>query len=480
LKPVTAVLPLLLWFAAAPALAQAPARAQDRPLPVPQTSNTSTPFLGGVPFGTATSETITISILDAMRRALEHNLGVLMAEEQVGRSEGTRRQTLADLLPDVSGRVSETRQRINLAAFGFGTFPSPFGAIPSIVGPFNVFDARVFVKQSLLDFGARDSARADAHTVAAARYMSQGARDFVIHVTGTLYLEALAANARATSALTQRQTAEALYNQAVDLKSNGLIAGLDVLRAQVELNAETQRATATANDAEKMRLQLARVIGLPLGQPFQLDANLPGLPSPTIAFEDALARGFQGRPDYLAALERVKAAEAARDAVKGDRLPALAVNADAGAIGLTPRDARGTYAIVGEMNVPLFDGGRIQGRLLEAEADLRNRRAEAEDLKAQIYYDIRMAFLDLDATTALRDVALNARDLAAQQLTQSRDRFGAGVASNIEVVQAQEAVAVAEEQYIAAEYGWALAKGALLRGIGTAEDLILQLLGGAR
>lgn len=447
---------------------------------MPQTSNTTTPFLGGVPSGPATTETITITLLDAMRRALEHNLGVLLAEEQVGRSEGTRRQTLADLLPDISGRVSETRQRINFAAFGFGSFESQFGAIPSIVGPFNVFDARVFVRQPLLDFGARDSARADAHSVAAARHMSQGARDFVINVTGVLYLQALAASARATAATVQRQSGEALYNQAVDLKSNGLIAGLDVLRAQVELNAQTQRALAATNDAEKARLQLARVIGLPLGQPFALDANLPALPAPTITLEEALERAFHGRPDYQAALERVKAAEAEKKAVEGDRLPSLNVNADFGAIGLTPRDARGTYAVVGAMSVPLFDGGRIQGRLLEAEATLRNRRAEAEDLKAQIYYDIRMAFLDLQATTAQREGALKARELAAQQLTQSRDRFAAGVTSNVEVVQAQEAVAVAEEQYIAAEYGYGLAKGALLRGVGTAEDVILQLLGGAR
>jgi outer membrane protein TolC len=299
-------------------------------------------------------------------------------------------------------------------------------------------------------------------------------------VTGVLYLQALAAGARATSATVQRQTGEALYNQAVDLKSNGLIAGLDVLRAQVELNAQTQRALAATNDAEKARLQLARVIGLPLGQPFALDANLPALPAPTITLAEALERAFGGRPDYLAALERVKAAEAEKKAVEGDRLPSLNVNADFGAIGLTPRDARGTFAIVGAMSMPLFDGGRIQGRLLEAEATLRNRRAEAEDLRAQIYYDIRMAFLDLQATTARREDALKGRELAVQQLTQSRDRFAAGVTSNVEVVQAQEAVAVAEEQYIAAEYGYGLAKGALLRGVGTAEDVILQLLGGAR
>src|SRR5205823_8876357 len=180
------------------------------------------------------------------------------------------------------------------------------------------------------------------------------------------------------------------------------------------------------------------------------------------------------------ALERVRAAESSRQAVIGEALPSLRVNADYGDIGLTPGDARGTFAVTGAVNVPIFQGGRTRGRLLEADADLRNRRAEAEDLKASIYYEVRGAYLDLEATAQQLSVAGKARDLAAQQLTQARDRFAAGVASNIEVVQAQEAVAVASEQYIAARYGYDLAKGAVVRGTGSTEDLLRQLLGGVR
>jgi len=143
-------------------------------------------------------------------------------------------------------------------------------------------------------------------------------------------------------------------------------------------------------------------------------------------------------------------------------------------------DARMTFSVVGAVNVPIFQGGRQQAERLEAEADLRNRRAEAEDLRASIYYEIRAAFLDLQASSQQLQVATKARDLAAQQLTQSRDRFAAGVASNIEVVQAQEAVALAAERYIAARYGYDLAKGALIRGTGTSQTVLRQLLGGRR
>ena len=194
--------------------------------------------------------------------------------------------------------------------------------------------------------------------------------------------------------------------------------------------------------------------------------------------EQAVERAYRTRPDYLAALERVRAAEDRRQAVVSDALPSVQVTADYGAIGLTPASARSTFTVTGAVNVPIFQGGRRQGRLLEADADLRARRAEAEDLHAEVYYDVRTAFLDLQALGEQLQVATRARELANQQLTQSRDRFAAGVASNIEVVQAQEAVALASEQYIGALYGFSVAKGVLAQSLGTAEESVQKYLGG--
>jgi outer membrane protein TolC len=440
----------------------------------------SATFLGGVPSGTVTSEPFMLTIVDAIRRALEHNLGVLTAEQAIGRAAGVRWRALSELLPNVGARITETRQTINLQAFGFGSFGSAFGDLPTIVGPFSVFDARVTVSQSLIDVGAHKAAQSELHNLDAARSTYHHARNFVVHVAGTLYIQALAALARADAAQVQQETARTLHRLAVDLKQGGLVAGIDVLRAEVELNTLTQRATAAANDLDKAKLQLARAIGLPLGQIFTLDPNIPELPDPDTTLDQSVERAYRNRPDYQAALARIKAAEAAREAVHGDRLPSVRVNADYGDIGLSPADSHGTYTISGVVNVPVFQGNRLHGRMLEAEADLRNRRSEADDLKASIYYEIRAAFLDLQATNEQLQVATKARDLTAQQLTQARDRFAAGVGSNIEVVQAQEAVALASEQYIAARYGFDLAKGALIRGTGSTEDILRQLLGGTR
>jgi len=310
--------------------------------------------------------------------------------------------------------------------------------------------------------------------------VSQSARDFVINVAGTLYVHALGSRARAESARAQQQTAQALYDQALNLKQNGLVAGIDVLRAEVQLSTEVQRATVNANEFEKAKLLLARAIGLPLGQDFALDDRLPQLPTSELTLDSAIEQAYRARPDYQAALERVRAAEATRRAAASSLLPSLRVNADYGDIGLSASDAQVTYAVSGVVSIPIFQGGRFRGKLLEADADLRQRRAEAEDLKASIYYEVRTAFLDLEATAQQLKTATRARDLAAQQLVQARDRFAAGVASNIEVVQAQEAVAIANEQFISAQYGYDLAKGGLLKGIGTGEAILRQLLEGVR
>jgi outer membrane protein TolC len=454
------------------------------PVQTPRSAPLSVPpgtFLGGVPSGEPTTGVEKLTVLSAISRALEHNLGVLSAEQNLGKAQGARWKTLSELLPNVNGRVGETRQTLNLAAFGFGGGAgSPFGDIPTIVGPFNVFDARIFLSQSVLDFGALNSARAEAHNVEAARLMFRSARDYVIHVAGNFFVQALAASARADAARAQEETARTLHQQAIDLKEGGIIAGIDVLRAEVQLSTQTQRATIAANEFEKAKLQLARVIGLPLGQRFELDPALPNLPVADLSIEAAVALAYQTRPDYKAAVERVSAAEATRRSIVGDALPSVKVNADYGEIGLSPADARATFAVTGAVNVPIFQGGRTRGRLLEADADIRSRRADAEDLKAAIYYEVRTAFLDLDATARQLALAGKTRDLANQQLTQARDRFAAGVASNVEVVQAQDAVATATEQFIGAQYGYDLAKGALVRGTGTSEELLRQLLGGPR
>ena len=455
---------LLSWPAAA--------AAQSRLTPPALPSNS--PLLGGVPTGTASAEPIPLSNADAIRRALEHNLGVLQAEEAVERATGARWLALSELLPNVNGSVSETRRKTNLEAFGFPLGPT----FPRVVGPFNVFDARVFLQQSVFDLQSINAARAESHQVSAARHSYRSARELVVLVAANLYLEGLAADARATTARAQLETAQALQAQAEDLRRSGIVAGIDVIRAEVRVSTERQRATAARASFEKIKLQLARVIGLPTGQAITLSDEIPPVPVPEMTLEQALDRAHRDRPDYLAAQDRLRAAEAAREAALAEHWPSVSVSADYGAIGLTAASALSTFAITGIVNVPVFDGGKTRAHVVQATADRNNRRAELDDMRAEIDYDVRAAFLDLQSTSEQLQAATRARELSALQLTQSRDRFAAGVANNIEVIQAQEAVALANEQYIDAMFGYNLSKAVLGRALGTVEEAIAKYLGG--
>jgi outer membrane protein TolC len=453
------------------AVSVSPLRAQERPAPP-----AGSPFWGGVPTGTASDQPIALSLYDALRRALRQNLGVLSAESAVDRASGTRWQALADLLPNVRGAASETERKTNLEAFGFPLQP-PF---PRVVGPFDVFDARLFIRQPILDLRAINTARAEGFRLSAARLSSRSARDLVVLVTANLYLETQAAAARVAAANAQLETSRALHNQALDMKTAGTVAGIDVLRAEVRASADQQRATAASNAFEKAKLQLARMIGLPLRQEFTLAQEVPEITLPALTLEQVVTQAYERRPEFLAAQQRVKAAEAELRAAQSGFLPSLDVTGDYGVIGLTVGQSLPTFSVTGQVNVPLFEGGRTHGRAAQARADLTQRRNELEDLRANIYYSARSAFLDMSAAEAQLQTARRTRELADLQLTQARDRFAAGVANNLEVVQAQEEVAAASERYISALYDLNISKALVLSAPGSLEEAIETYLGGSK
>jgi outer membrane protein TolC len=423
-------------------------------------------------------DTVTLTPVDVLERALRHNLGVLISEQSTERASGARAVALADLLPNVTASASVSRRKTNLEAFGFPLDATPtIATFPRIVGPFTVYDARVFLSQSIFDLSAYNGMKAEGYNLAAARHSYRSDRDLVVLVAANAYLQVMATSARAASVKAQFETADALHRQAQSLRQSGIVAGVDVIRAEVRLTTERQRTTAAENDFQKAKLQLARLIGLPVGQEYTLSADVPNVPRPEMTLEQALEQAYRQRPDYLAALDRVRAAEASRRAVVGEGLPSFKLRADYGTTGLTLSTSLPTFNVTGAVDVPIFEGGRQQGRLTEADAELRERRAEADDMKAEVYYDVRTALLDLRATEEELQAATRARELAALQLTQSRDRFAAGVVSNIEVIQAQEAVALASEQFINAQYGFNLAKAMLARSLGSAEQTVKALLG---
>jgi outer membrane protein TolC len=459
----------------------APAASSASPAGVGGPSTAAAPlqgsFAGSVPPQPATADVVSLTLSGAIDRALHYNLGVITFEQDIQSARGARWRALAALLPTVDARLSETREEVSLAAFGFN--PSILPGIPSVIGPFNVFDGRVYVSQPVLDMSGLNSLRRENRNHEAATWDSRNARDVVVLVAANLYLQALTASSRIGATRAQVDTAQTNLTLATDLQHAGLAASIDVVRAQVSLELQQQRLIAVGNDFQKAKLQLARAIGLPSSQRFDLADTIPYAAMPPLALEEALQRAYEARADYRAALARVQAAEADHRAAATATLPSVVVNADYGAIGLSPTHTQTTFTVAGAVRVPVFDGGIRRGRLLETEAALRERQAAAEDLRQQVESDIRTALLDVEATEAQLRVAQHVVDLAHTQLEQAQDRFRAGVTGNLEVIQAQEAVATSVDSQINSLYAHNVAKASLARAMGVAEETAKRVLTGS-
>jgi outer membrane protein TolC len=433
-------------------------------------------FLGSVPAGTATSGILPLSLKAAIDRGLKYNLGLLLADQGTRAARGARLRALSDLLPKLTWQTSETREQINLKAFGF---PLPSG-FPAIVGPFNVFDTRAFLSQSVLDLKALHSARAESENLKAAEYSYQESRNLVVLVCADLYLQAIAGASRVEAAGAELNTAQAVYDQAGDLRKAGVVPGIDVLRAQVQLQAQQQRSIFFKNEFQKQKLDLARVIGLPIGQQFELTDQIPYAPVRAMVLEEALERAFRSRADYQSAVALVHAAESNKRAARGEGLPTFRVSADYGDIGLAPNASHGTFSVAGNLRIPIFQGGLVRGKVLEADALLEQRKAELENLRGRIDYEVRTAFMDVRASGDQVQVAISAAGLAKAQVKQAQDRFAAGVANSLEVVQAQEALATADENYISSLFNFNVARATLARAAGVAEQAVKDFLGGSQ
>jgi len=299
-----------------------------------------------------------------------------------------------------------------------------------------------------------------------------------VSTTADAYLLVVSDGATVESTRAQVDTAKALDQKTSDQHKAGVVASIDELRAEVELQTQQQRLIAATNQLDIDKLTLARVIGLPPGQEFQATDTVPYAPLAAMTLEQALQQAYASRPDYLSAQGQVRAARLAAQAASAENYPSLSFSTDYGDIG-SPNFAtsHGTFDAQASLNIPLFQGSRVRADKLQSDSALQQRKAELEDLRGRIDQQVRTAFLNLKSSSELVDVSRSNIDLARRTLKQAQDRFLAGVADNLEVVQAQESVASAEQSYIASLYAYNLAKVSLAQALGAAERSALQFLG---
>jgi outer membrane protein TolC len=447
--------------------------AQTETTPGPSTPGGAIPGTGGAtPLASSVPEKMVpgvmqISLQDAIDRGLRQNLGLLLSNQETRSAQGEHWEELSALLPHVTASPYVAASEVNLSEIGFTSLSGV--SIPPSVGPFSYFDARVAVTQSLFDLKSINATRASGESLKSAEYTYKNARDLVVLAVGYTYLQGIADEARIETAQAQVDTAQALFDQATDQVTAGTSPDIDGLRAKVELLTRQQQLIQAKNNFYIQKLTVARVIGLAPGQEFDLTDKSPYQPFEGITLDDALAHAYASRPDYQAAQADTRAAEFSRKASRDGYLPTVAFSADYGTGGAHPSNATQVMDVRGTLSIPIFQGGSVHGDVLQAEARLEQSQERLASLHAQIDADVRTSLFNLQSSAEQVNVARNNIELAEEALTQSRDRFSAGVTDTVEVVQSQEAVASAHELYISSLYSYNFAKISLARALGLAE-----------
>jgi len=429
----------------------------------------STPSTAKMPFSGR------LGLQEAIVRALAYNLGQTGATQAVRQAEGQARAMRSVLLPNLTGTAVENVETENLKALGF-RFRFPGFNLPDVIGPFNYMDVRAHLSQTVLDFTALNNYRASADVTRASRYSAQDARDLIVLAVGGAYLQTTAAKARLTAEEAQVKAANAVYEQSLQQLAQGIIAKVDADKNQVQVLTEQQRLLSLQNDYAKQKINLARMIGLPPNDHYEITDEIPYAPAESLTVEDAVAQAFVGRADLKAADAQVRAAEKARAAVRAERYPSLSATADYGGIGVTPSQLESTYTATASLKIPIWQGGKAGADAEQADAVLGQRRAEYEDLRGQIESDVRSAFLDLQAAASQVEVAQKNVQVAQEAAELTHQKLQAGVSTTVDYAQAQQSATSAEFDYINAVFAHNIAKLSLARATGRAAAAMPEFL----
>lgn len=408
-----------------------------------------------------------LTLDQAVNLALKQNptaqIAVLTAAESVQDKNVAR----AALLPQASLNVTDSVERINVEAF----FGKKIPGVSQHIGPFQIFSAGPNFSAPVFDLTLWKRYQAARETANASKADSLSTREQVILLVVSQYIGTLRAVADVRASESRVELAQALYDQAADLQKEGVGTGIDTLRANVELQNEKQRLLEAQNDRETSLYGLSRLLNLDPRQSIELgnSLNFFDTPQPDVAvsIESALAE----RQEWKSLEEQIKAAGFQKKASQESRLPALTFNGNWAYEGASSTTGIPTYNYSALVSVPLFTGGRIQAEIVRADLEIQKLEQQQEDLRNQIALDVKTALINLDSARSQVQVANLGVQLSKEEVDQARDRFKAGVANNIEVIQAQDSLARANDNQIAALYRFNQARADFARSIGQMEKI---------
>jgi len=412
---------------------------------------------------------VRLSLDQAVALALKQNPTAQIAVLAAAQSEQDKNIARADLLPQASARISDEAQKVNLRAqFGGKT---PFPGFPKSLGPYQIFSAGPSVSAPVFDLTLWERYQAARNTASASKANSLSTREQVILLTVSQYIGTLRAVANVQASQSRVELAQALYDQAADLQKEGVGTGIDTLRANVELQNEKQRLLEAENERETSLYGLSRLLNLDPRQKIELADSLSFFDTPQPEVDASIDAALAARQEWKALASQIKAAENQKKAAQDSRLPSVRFDGEYAYLGTSGNTTLPTYTYQGSVNLPLFTGGRIHAQIVSADLEIRKLAEQQADLRNQIALDVKTALLNLESARNEVQVANLGVQLSKEEVDQARDRFKAGVANNIEVIQAQDSLSRANDNQIAALYRFNQARADFARSIGQMEKL---------
>lgn len=403
----------------------------------------------------------------------EGNTNVQLAGEALKQARARSAQARSSLLPNVDSSIGARNATTSLAAMGISVMvPIPGFTFPTFVGPYTTMDARVTGTQTVFDFSSIRKFQASKVGVSASKSDLNSTEEQVAALVARAYLAAVRADADVETSQADVTLSQALLVQAENLKKAGTGTGIEVTRANVQLANDRQRLLVAENERRSAYLQLLRATGLRLDTQVELTWKLQYIPVDPMTLEQARAQALQARPDYEAQKAREVSARLSASGTRLERVPSVQAFGDYGAIGTGFDSAMPTRTVGVSLRVPLFDGGRRDARRVESVSQYRAEQERTSDLKEQIELDVRLALDALASADQQVRVAKDGLGLSESELAQARRRYEAGVASGIEVTDAQTRLARARDNQTEALYRYNAARIDLARAMGKVRQAV--------
>lgn len=417
------------------------------------------------PAGVLRLTVLRLTMKDAVTMALKQNPQVQIANLNVALSQQDEAIAKSALLPQVGGQVSQTVRKENLEA----NFGRKLQGFPSSVGPFPVIQLGPAGSASIFDLTLYKRLQSARQNTVTGKAQELTVREQTVLLTVSQYLAAMRNAATVKASQSRVELAQAIFDQAADLQKAGVGTGIDTLRANVQLQSEKQRLIVSGTQLRTSLLGLARLLNAGENERIELADDLR---SQKVAVPDTreVAAAYQNRPEMKTVLSRERTAELERQEARAERLPKLSFSGGYSPTGVHATDMLETYQAQVSLTIPIYTGGRLRAGRRKAEIDIQRAEQDRKEVRNQITQQARTAQAELESAAREVEVASLGVILATEEVAQSRDRFQAGVASNIEVVTAQDRLARASDDEIAALYRYSQAQADLSHAFGEMES----------